>query len=174
MSKILDFDQLYPNRFLKAGELAGKEATLEITGVELEELEGEKGKKARGILSFKETKKQLVLNRTNGECIKAMFGRSVPAWTGKRITICPVNIDAGFSDEPMLAIRVRGSPDIAGDLTVQARIGRKTGTFKLVQTGGKPSAKKPELVAQQTEGEPPPMSDEEKAQIEAQESGLAS
>lgn len=142
MSKIIDFDQLYPNRFLKAGELAGKdkEATVTIAAVDLEELEGEKGKKARGVITFKETTKQWVLNRTNGECLKAMFGREVPKWIGKRVTIAAREINTGFSDEPQLAIRVKGSPDIDGDRVFSGRIGRKQANIKLVRTGGRAGA----------------------------------
>ena len=48
----LDFDQLYPARFMKAGEFQGKDVTLKVSGVAVEELESEKGKKGKGIVSF--------------------------------------------------------------------------------------------------------------------------
>ena len=63
--------------------------------------------------------KGLVLNRTNGECIKAMFGRDVDKWRGKRITLCV----GSFNDEP--CIRIRGSPDIAEPVTFDLKLPKK-------------------------------------------------
>jgi len=74
-AKPVDFDQLYPGRFIKAGELLGKKITLTIADVDLEDLMGEDNKpKAKATLTFKETEKQMVMCKTNGICLKAMFG----------------------------------------------------------------------------------------------------
>jgi hypothetical protein len=86
--KVVNFDQLYAGRFLKAGELLGKKPTLTIDEVYLEKLKGEDGsEKNKAILSFKETEKALVACKTNGLCIKAMFGKLINDWEGKRITL---------------------------------------------------------------------------------------
>lgn len=122
MSKGLDFDQLYPARFLKAGLLGGKDVTLTISAVKIEDLEGQKGTETRGIMSFEKTKKQLVLNKTNGLCIKGMFGRDTGEWVGKRVTFYPAAIQ--FEDND-IAIRVRGSPDIEKDIQVEIKLARK-------------------------------------------------
>lgn len=114
-----DFDQLYPGRFLKAGEFNGKKPTLTVTAVKLDELEGNTGKKIKGLISFKETDKALVLNRTNGICIREMFGRKPPEWVGKRITLF-VGIWNGED-----CIRVWGSPDIEADREVTIELPRK-------------------------------------------------
>lgn len=133
----LDFDQLFPNRFMKAGEFKGKDVTLKISAVKVEVLEGDKGKETKGILSFEGTQKQLVLNKTNGLCIKAMFGRDTDAWIGKRVTFYPAQIDFGDVD---LAIRVRGSPDIAADLDMELKLARKKPRkVTLKKTGAKPA-----------------------------------
>ena len=137
----MDFDKLYPNRFLKAGEFGGRDVTLTVTGVKIEELESEKGKKVKGIVSFNGTPKQLVLNRTNGEAIKLMFGRETNDWIGKRVTFFPAQITDSFTGEPGLAIRVRGSPDIDGPKQVSAKIGRKTVQLKVAKTGPAAPAK---------------------------------
>lgn len=115
----MDFDKLFPGRFLKAGEFGGKAVTLTITDVKIEDLEGDGGTKTKGIVAFAESKKQLVLNRTNGECIKAMFGRDTDAWLGKRITLYPAPYEGD------VAIRVKGSPDIDKTTTVEVKLPRK-------------------------------------------------
>lgn len=129
----LDFDQLFPARFLKAGELRGRDVTLTITSVEIETLEGDGGKKVKGILSFKGTPKQLVLNKTNGLCIRGMFGRDTSNWVGKRVTFFPAPISFGDSD---IAIRVRGSPDIEKAMDVEIKLARKKPkTMRMEKTG---------------------------------------
>lgn len=123
MAKGLDYDALFPGRFLKAGEFNGKDVTLTIASIELEELPQEQGgTKVRGILGFQKTKKKLVLNRTNGEAIKALFGRDTGEWIGKRVTFYPAAFSFGDND---FAIRVRGSPDIAGPVKFTLKLPRK-------------------------------------------------
>jgi hypothetical protein len=119
LPKPVDFDQLYPGRFLKAGELLGRKVTLTMTSIDIEELEGEGGKKIKATVTFKETEKQLVCCKTNGICIKAMFGKVLATWVGKRITIFPDT----WNDEP--CIRIWGSPDIAQDQEVEIALPRR-------------------------------------------------
>ncbi len=146
-TKAVDYDELYPGRFLKAGTLKGRDVNLTIRAVEAEELEGQKGKQTKGIVYFAETKLALVLNRTNGECIKAMFGRTLADWIGKRVTLYPAKIESEVAD---LAVRVRGSPDLAADVAFELHLARKrprTMVMKKTPTGkGKPvPAPEPEV-----------------------------
>jgi hypothetical protein len=114
------YDQLYPSRFIKAGELLGKKVTLTIASVDLERLIGDDGKeKVKALVAFKETEKQLVMCKTNGLCVKAMFGKEIAAWIGKRVTI----FEDSWNGEP--ATRVWGSPDIAQDLEVEISLPRR-------------------------------------------------
>lgn len=114
------FDQLYAGRFLRAGELLGKKVTLTISDYDREALTGEDGQaKPRAILSFKESDRQLVSCRTNGLCIRAMFGSNLPDWIGKRITI----FEGQWNGEP--CIRVWGSPDIQEDMDVAITLPRR-------------------------------------------------
>ncbi len=114
------FDQLYPGRFIKAGELLGKKVTLTITDVNIEKLMGENNvAKIKATLSFKETEKQMVMCKTNGLCIKEMFGKTLSDWLGKRITI----FEDTWNGEP--ATRIWGSPDIAEDQVVEISLPRR-------------------------------------------------
>ncbi len=114
------FDQLYPGRFIKAGELLGKKVTLTIRDVEMEELQGDDGaKKAKALVSFTESPKMLVLCKTNGICIREMFGKVLAAWVGKRITV----FEDTWNGEP--CVRIWGSPDIAKDFDVEVALPRR-------------------------------------------------
>lgn len=115
----VDWDELYPGRFLKAADLKGKKVTLKIAGVKLEELIGDKGPQVKGLISFDRTEKQLALNKTNGICLKDMFGKKVQEWIGKRVTLFPTQ----YNDDD--CIRVWGSPDIEADRPVAIQLPRK-------------------------------------------------
>jgi hypothetical protein len=113
------YDQLYPGRFIKAAELLGKKPSLTMTDIDLEELEGDDGKKTKCIITFKETVKKLVACKTNGLCIKAMFGKELKDWLGKRVTIH----EDLWNGEP--CIRIWGSPDIQADIDVEIALPRR-------------------------------------------------
>jgi hypothetical protein len=143
--KPVDFDQLFPGRFLKSGLFLGKTPTFTITSVDTEELPQEKGgDRTRGILSFRETKLQVVLNRTNGECLKAMFGRAVQDWIGKRVTLCTDKDRDPSSGGMVDCIRVAGSPDIAQDITVEVKLPRRKPKSRTLKRTGQAPAKQPE------------------------------
>ena len=139
------YDELFPGRFLKAGLFKGRPVTLRIRDVDVEALPTDKGKdKVRGVISFDGTDKQLVLNSTNGQCIRSMFGKGVREWIGKRVTFVP-ETDM-FGSKRVDAIRVKGSPDLEEDITVMIELPRKKAKpRKLYRTesAGRPSA--PEL-----------------------------
>lgn len=135
-AKPVDFDQLYPGRFLKSGELLGKKVTVKIADVAIDELEGEKGKKIQGIIFLEGKDKQIVLNKTNGLCLRGMFGRKLTEWVGKRITIFQDQTKLG--GEIVDCIRIWGSPDIAEDRNVTINLPRKkpfTMTMHRVEQG---------------------------------------
>lgn len=117
--KPMSYDQLYPGRFIKAVELLGKKVTLTIADVELEDLEGDDGKKTKALVRFKESPKMLVLCKTNGLCIKEMFGKELANWINRRITL----FEDIWNSEP--ATRIWGSPDIPADLEVTIALPRR-------------------------------------------------
>ena len=136
----MDAALLHPSRFLKSAEFKGKDVTYTVRAVELEELESDDGKKkTKGVMSFVETGKQLVINRTNSDCFKAMFGRETDNWRGKRVTFWAAPFYDSFTKENTTAVRVRGSPDISAPVSATIKLARKKPTtVMLVKTGGAP------------------------------------
>lgn len=167
----MDFDLLYPNRFLKSAQFAGRDVTLTIKQVDREELEDDKGKKTKGIVSFVERPFQLVLNKTNGLCLKAMFGRETNDWVGKRVTFYPEAFYNNETKEHTTCIRVRGSPDLKADTSFVLKLSRKKPvTWPLKKTGQARAASPSAPSAPAPASEPSAaISDEEKASILAQE-----
>lgn len=124
--RIVDWDQLYPGQFFKAGELAdGQKKMLVVEAVDLVELEGNKGLQIKGVLSFEGERQKLPLNKTNGICLREMFGRVPYKWVGHRFAIF-ASTTGGFDGEP--CIRIWGSPELAADLTVTIELPRKKPT----------------------------------------------
>jgi hypothetical protein len=113
-----DWDELFPARFLKAGQLGEKKPTLTIKAVERELLPNAAGKdEARTLLSFVETSRELGINRTNGELLLALFGREVQAWRGKQVTLFRSKTKAFGKTED--CIRIWGSPHLTADKDVE-------------------------------------------------------
>lgn len=113
------YDDLYPGRFLKAGNFDGRKVVLTIKDADLEELEGEDGKRAKAIVSFVETSRALVACKTNGICIRDMFGPRLADWIGKRVILFP----SEWNGEP--CIRVWGSPDLEREIDVEVKLPRR-------------------------------------------------
>lgn len=115
--KPVDFDELYPGRFLKAGTLLEWEKRpLTIVDVDADALMGNKGKQVKGIVAFKEVEQALCLNKTNGLCLKGMFGRALKDWIGKRVAL----FASEWGGEP--CIRIWGSPDIEADMELEIQL----------------------------------------------------
>lgn len=120
MAKPTNYDELYPGRFLKAGLLKNQKVTLTIKDVDLEQLEDNTGKpKGKAIISFVERPMEMVACKTNGLCIKAMFGKELKDWVGKRITL----FQGQWNGEE--CIRIWGSPDIEKQFDVSVELPRR-------------------------------------------------
>lgn len=119
LPKPVDWDELYPGRFLKAVDFKGKPVTLKIAEVKIEELVGDKGPQVKGVISFERTEKQWALNKTNGICLKEMFGRKVQEWVGRQVTLFPSQWDGED------CIRVYGSPELEADREVVVALPRR-------------------------------------------------
>lgn len=135
----MNYDQLFPNRFIKAGEFDGKPVTLTIAEVDREKLEREDGhEEAAAVLTFAEKRRngdpiQMVLNKTNAQALFAMWA-DTDDWAGKRVTFYPEPDSSGMSDSGY-CIRVKGSPDLDGPLTYILKLPRrKPKQMKLVKT----------------------------------------
>lgn len=132
--------------YITAAELIGKEPTLTIERVTLEKVESMKanddeggGKmKDRWVVYFKESRggRGWLLNRTNAECIRELWGREVDGWLGHKVTLHTQTVRVGPKMEP--GIRVKGSPELSEPRTFDLRLPRK----KPIKTTLVPTARK--------------------------------
>jgi len=156
----LNYDQLFPSRFIRAGEMKGRPVTLTIKDVYLDTIEQEDGtEKQQAVVSFTEIKREWALNKTNAQCLVALWGRDSGDWIGHKVTLYPERDDSGLSDSG-LCLRVKGSPDIAKPVTATIKLPRRRPiTRRLVPTAkdaaaGMVDADTGEIIEEAPEEEP--------------------
>lgn len=131
----LTWETLNPGEYIKAAEMGGKPVTMRIASIDRQDFvtEDDEAGEKRGVVSFVETDRKWVLNRTNILCLQAMWPLIEDA-IGQRVTLVPERVQ--FGRETVDAIRVKGSPDIAGDVVATIKLPRrKAVTRKLYKTG---------------------------------------
>lgn len=160
----MDYETLFPGRFIKSVDLKGRDVTLTVRAIRAEDIDG----KPKAIVTFDGTKKELVLNRTNAEAVKLMFGRETDNWLGKRLTIYPATIPDPFQGGSTTAIRVRGSPDITKPASATIQRGRKSIKVSVVPTGKGARANG----KNQKAAPPPPAHDEETGEVFDEPQGM--
>lgn len=95
---------IYPSTFLKHTDVPTNGVTVVIAKAEMSELGQGEDKETKLVLSFADTDKQLVVNKTNLKTIVKLHGDDTDGWIGKPITLVKREVD--FAGEATLAIRV--------------------------------------------------------------------
>ncbi len=84
--------ELFP--YLEGDMLAGKTQTLTIIDFGFENVASERGEERKCVLSFNETNKVMILNKTNAKVLTSLFGQETDEWKGKRITVYTERVKA--------------------------------------------------------------------------------
>lgn len=85
--KVNDF---FPSKYLKASDLQGRALRVIIDRIDIVDLGGEgKPGDTKPVVSLRDRKKQLVLNKTNAMTLANVLGDETDAWTGKEIEVYP-------------------------------------------------------------------------------------
>lgn len=98
----MDIFAALPSKFLKASDLQGREAPVQIREVKLENIRGNK----TPVLYFERKTKGLILNKTNAAAIAAIYGAETDDWPGKSLILFPTMVE--FRQRPVPTIRVKG------------------------------------------------------------------
>ncbi len=154
LRKPVDWDELYPGKYLKAGQLAeGKPITLTIKAVDVERLADDKGiDKIKGVITFAEIPYHLAMNKTNGLLLRELFGRVLDKWVGRKVTIYRGEVESG-SQKGQPAVRVWGSPELTEDRVVKVQLPRKRPmNMTLHRVAPRDAARRPEVDRHPTEG----------------------
>ena len=99
-------NDLFPSKYLKAGDLKGQPTTLTIKSANVAALKNMQGDtEDKLVLAFADLPKKLVCNRTNYDSVADLYGDETDAWPGKKIEVYPSKANLG--GRSVDAIRVR-------------------------------------------------------------------
>lgn len=86
---------------IKANDLQGREFALTISGLEFRKFDD--GNKIE--LSFAQTDKKMVCNKTNANTIADIYGDETNNWIGKEITLFPTYTDFNGGQVPCVRVK---------------------------------------------------------------------
>ena len=101
----MKINQAFPSKYIKAADLAGKEFTLTIAKVQIEDVGGQGNEEDRPVMYFAGRSKGMVLNRTNATAIAHRYGDDTDNWTNKEIIVYPDTVM--FQGKMVDCVRVR-------------------------------------------------------------------
>jgi hypothetical protein len=89
-------DLMFPSRYLRAADFEGKPVALTITEVFRDKVQMATGQKAeKYVLRFRETEKELILNKTNAKAVAKVLSESKAVnWPGAKIVLKPTTCEA--------------------------------------------------------------------------------
>lgn len=102
----MKIQEVFPSKYLKAADLQGRNITVEIKHVELEQVGSDK--ETRPVIYFVGKDKGLVLNKTNADVIGAIAGDETDDWVGVKIVLFETM--ASFQGKAVAAIRCKLAP----------------------------------------------------------------
>lgn len=101
----MKMNEAFPSNFLKAADIAGREPVVTIKEAVVEKLGSGADAEEKLVLSFLESEKKMVVNKTNfAAIVKATGQEDSDDWAGHRITITTREVD--FQGQSTLALRV--------------------------------------------------------------------
>jgi hypothetical protein len=98
-------EDVFPSKYLRAGDLNGKAAAVWIASAPMETLKGANGEERKTVLYFRGKKKVLPLNRTNWDAVAAICGEDTDDWPGEQIELFPTQTE--MKGEMVDCIRIR-------------------------------------------------------------------
>jgi len=102
-------DLMFPSRYLRAVDFEGKPVTLTIAEVVKDKVQMANGSKAeKYILRFRETDKELILNKTNAKAVaKVLSEPKAINWAGEKIVLKPTKCEAFGEIVDCIRVEVR-------------------------------------------------------------------
>lgn len=102
----MDIDAAYPSKYLKASDLQGRQPTVTIDRVIIEEVG--RDKESRPVIYFTGKDKGMVLNRTNANSVASIYGKDTDGWIGRPVTLFVIMTE--FNRNMVEALRLKPAP----------------------------------------------------------------
>jgi hypothetical protein len=102
----MDYRLLFPNDYIAAHDLRGKDVVKTIKTVAIEKLRMTGGRQEKKpVVLFSDTPKKLVLNKTNAKLIAAQHGCDTDQWAGRKIVLYPTTTLLGPNTVDCVRVR---------------------------------------------------------------------
>jgi len=108
----MNINDVFPSSFLEASDLQGRKIKLEIGGVDIEELGGER----KPILRFSGKDKGLVLNKTKSMTLAEAFGPETEGWAGREVALYPTKVSYNGKMVDSIALEIVHGDASASDV----------------------------------------------------------
>ena len=100
------FSKLFESKHLRAEDMDGEELTVTIDRLEMMEVGTADQPEKKPVLFFRELKKGLVLNKTNGKTLSYIYGDDSDNWLGKEAILYETTTEFKGQTVPCLRLRV--------------------------------------------------------------------
>lgn len=101
----MNVNDAFPSKYIKADDLQGREVTVTIDRVEMENIGQGQNQDRKPVAYFQGKQKGLVLNKTNSMNIASVYGPETSGWTGRQVTLFSAWVD--YQGKSVQAVRVR-------------------------------------------------------------------
>ena len=112
-----NLSDMFPSNYLKAQDIPGAGVQLIVSGVSTTQMEGE----TKWVLGFTNSKRGLVLNKTNAGRLGQLYGQETDGWVGKPVTL--VSRLVAYQGKEVPAIRVSMDQPAAPQVAPVAQAG---------------------------------------------------
>lgn len=126
----------FPSKYLKAADLDGRQVTVTISHVDMEDVAT--GEEPKPVLYFDGKEKGVVLNKTNANVLSMAYGDDTDDWTGQKITLFEAMVS--YQGNTVAAIRMKLPPR---DKPAKPSSTFQSGRQPVPMTGPQPTAPLP-------------------------------
>ena len=104
----MNVHEIFPSRWLSGHDLNGKQISVTIHEVTMEEMQTQRnGSEAKPVVWFEKAQKGLVMNKTIAMAIAKAHGPDTDNWAGQAITLYPTQVSA-FGEDHLVVRIVEG------------------------------------------------------------------
>ena len=119
-------NDVYPSKWLRAGDLRGRSHQLTIQDVDTGIVGQGNDAKTQLILMFQGDWKPLGLNKTNAGAISQLYGDETDDWIGQAVVLFPTQVDFNGQRTDAIRVDVKGTQRVIQAAMKAAKPGKKT------------------------------------------------
>lgn len=109
----MNIHKLFPSKWVGAADLEGKTPTLNIRALTIEEVGAPPNTEEKPVMWFEGATKGLILNKTNGLAVAALYGPETDNWVGRPVQMYTAKVRAFGATHDAIRLRSAGTVSAA-------------------------------------------------------------